>query len=163
MPKECTEIVSYKESEKVYKFGSGEIRESKGTVIFPCNIANKDVRIRTEVIDADLPLLIGNTTLEKSNAIMDFGNKTVVFLGERINLHRADSGHYMVDVKLPMEESSERMRYAKAQEQLTLVAGNNEKRAELNEKNLKKLHHYLGHAKPEKLKKLASCIPSEGM
>ena len=63
LPKEWTEIVSYEESEKVYKFGDGEIRESKGTVIFPCNIANKDVRIRTEVIDADLPLLIGNTTL----------------------------------------------------------------------------------------------------
>ena len=154
LSEEWKQVVVNEKSQKVYKFGSGETRDSKGSIVFPCNVANKDIRIRTDVIEADLPLLIGNTTLEKAEVILDLGKKKATILGEQIKLHRADSGHFMVDVKHPIQVSSEKMRVARVNEHLVLLAGENKASARLDEKSLRKIHHYLGHAKPEKLKKL---------
>ena len=68
LPEEWKQVEVYEKSQKVYKFGGGETRDSKGSVVFPSNIANKDIRIRAEVIEADLPLLNSNTTLEKQRS-----------------------------------------------------------------------------------------------
>ena len=62
--------VSIEKSSKVYKFGGGEKRTSLGKVVFPCHFAGHNVRITTEVVQADFPLLIGNTLLKKANAVL---------------------------------------------------------------------------------------------
>ena len=45
-------------SQKVFKFGGGERRNSKCVLEFPCCLDGLDIKLRSEVIDADLPLLL---------------------------------------------------------------------------------------------------------
>ena len=59
----------------------------------------------------------------------------------------------MVDVKHPIQVSSEKMRVARVNKHLVLLAGENKASVRLDEKSLRKIHHYLEHAKPEKSKK----------
>ena len=63
---------------RVYKFGGGEIRKSLGKIKVPCYLGtdqNKELAaIEVEVVDADIPLLIGAASLKKARAIMDMGN-----------------------------------------------------------------------------------------
>ena len=65
-------------SSRVYKFGGGEIRKSLGKINVPCYLGtdqNKQLAaIEVEVVDADIPLLIGAASLKKARAIMDMGN-----------------------------------------------------------------------------------------
>ena len=91
---------------------------------------------------------------------MDIGKKKATILGEHIKLHRADSGHFMIDVKHPIQASSEKVRVARVNKELVLLAGEHKASAKLEEKSLRKIHQYLGLAKPEKLKKL---IKNEGL
>ena len=95
--------------------------------------------------------MIGNTTLETAKVILDLGEKRATILGEQIDLHRAESGHFMVDVKHPEETS---MRFLRVNEHLVLLAGGKKSCSQLDEKSLRRIHHYLEHAEPEKLKKL---------
>ena len=145
-------------SEKIYKFGGGETRESLATVSIPCNIANINVSVRAEVVEADIPLLLGNTTLEKAKAVLDFGNKKAEFLGEAINMEKTESGHFRVELMFQTEVTDvcqDDKLDETIKEELVLLADNLQAKNEmLSKKNVQKIHHYLGHAKPDKLRKL---------
>ena len=47
------EKVSVEESERIYKFGGGEKCASLGKVVFPCHMAGNNIKLETEVVDAD--------------------------------------------------------------------------------------------------------------
>ena len=57
-------------SERIFKFGGGEKRKSLGVLTLPCFIAGKNVWIRTEVVDAEFPLLLGNSMLKKAHVVL---------------------------------------------------------------------------------------------
>ena len=74
LPENQRKLLKTEISSWVYKFGGGEKRPSKGVIVLPCKMDNSlDVLLRTEIIDADLPLLLGNTTLKKGLAVLNFG------------------------------------------------------------------------------------------
>ena len=100
LPQENKPVVE--KSERVYKFGGGERRPSKGVISLPCNLGGVlDVIIRTEVIDADLPLLIGNSTLKKGFAVIHCHQNKLGLLGKELDLMETNSGHYSLEVSLP--------------------------------------------------------------
>ena len=70
MSDEHREMVIVEQSERIFKFGGGEKRKSNGTVVFPCFLAGRNVRIRTEVVEADFPLLLGNSMLKRAGAVL---------------------------------------------------------------------------------------------
>ena len=51
-------------SSKVYQFGGGEKRNSQGTLTLPVVIGDKLIKITIEVVDAEIPLLIGSNSME---------------------------------------------------------------------------------------------------
>ena len=131
-------------TQRVFKFGGGEKRKSKVALTLPCNIGGRRVQIKTEVVDADFPLLIGNTTLKKANAVLYIREKKVELLGTKMNMEETGSGHFSIKIETPEEGSQQN-------ELLCLLNQNSE---ELTLKEIKKLHHYWGHASVEKLKVL---------
>ena len=70
--------ISFRESERIFKFGGGEKRKSLGIVIFPCLLAGRNVKMQTEVVDADIPLLLGNSMLKKAKAILYLGEEKAI-------------------------------------------------------------------------------------
>ena len=48
--------------------------------------------MRSEVIDANLPLLLGNNSLKKARAVIDIGNKTMELFGDKLNMAKTKSG-----------------------------------------------------------------------
>ena len=147
LPDNQRKQLNIEKSSRVYKFGGGEKRHSKGVVLLPCKLDNSlNVLVRTEIIEADLPLLIGNTTLKKGLAVLNFGRNTLELGGKKLNLMQTQSGHYSMNVEV--STSSERL---KTDEVICLAVAETE---ELTEKKIQKLHHYWGHCRVDKLTKL---------
>ena len=144
LPDNQRKQLNIEKSSRVYKFGGGEKRHSKGVVLLPCKLDNSlNALVRTEIIEADLPLLIGNTTLKKGLAVLNFGRNTLELGGKKLNLMQTQSGHYSMNVEV--STSSERL---KTDEVICLAVAETE---ELTEKEIKKLHHYWGHCRVDKL------------
>ena len=138
--------VKIEKSERMFKFGGGEKRKSKCRIDFPCNLGGKNLRLRAEVIDAELPLLLGNNSLEKANAVLHIGKKKAEIFGEVLDMKKTDSGHYSLWIN--NQDEKEIIDYKNI---LCLVTESDE---DLTDEELKKVHHTLGHNSAEKLAKL---------
>ena len=110
--------------------------------------------LRTEVVEADIPLLIGNTTLIRGSGIIDTPNMELVLLGKRLKLSETESGYFSLKVKIP-EFKEEKM--VTIEDTLCLAI---KAMTEISEKDVKKLHHYWGHCN---VKKLAKVISQSGL
>ena len=103
------------ESSKVFQFGGGEKAPSIARVTFPILIMDVAqnlhlVQICTEVVEADIVLLLGGNSLRKAQAILDFSRLTLSLpsLGKdvRIPLRHSDSGHFTFDL-IPVSKAEE--------------------------------------------------------
>ena len=67
-----------------------------GVESFSCNLGGKlEVNIMTKVVEADLPLLLGNTQLKKAMVVK------LVCLGRNWNWRNTKSGHFRISVSIP--------------------------------------------------------------
>ena len=135
--------VEVESSNRVYKFGGGETRPSKCLVKLPCHLAGRNVSMKIEVVDADIPLLVGNSTLKKAKAVLHIAERKVEVMGTKIDMTETSSGHFRIPIGLPSEVSNQ-------EEDMCLVI----QQEELTKKRLEKLHHYFGHTRVDKLMKL---------
>ena len=96
-------------SETIYQFGGGERRASIETLQIPVNIGGLKIMIKTEVVDADIPLLIGANYLEISRAVLDFGKLEAKIFSVNVPLVKVSSGitlHPSEDSSAPCESTS---------------------------------------------------------
>ena len=93
--------------EKVFKFGGGTCLKSKGEYTLPAVIAGKDVTIKTDVVESDIPLLLSRTAMKKAAIKLDLENDTAKIMGEDVALNLTSSGHYCIPIdrseKVPVE------------------------------------------------------------
>ena len=83
---------------KVFKFGGGTRLKSIGEYSLPAVIAGKDVTIKTDVVDSDIPLLLSRTAMKKAGVKMDLENDTAEIFGQHISLNLTSSGHYCIPI-----------------------------------------------------------------
>ena len=83
---------------KWFKFGGGEKVHSQGCYTIPAVLAGKDVRIRTDVVDSDIPLLLSKSAMKKAKVKMDLENDTAEIYGTLVSLNHTTSGHYSVPI-----------------------------------------------------------------
>ena len=102
----------------------------------------KNVFIETDVVEAEIPMLLSKNSMKKGNAKLDFVNDTIDICGETTKLNFTSSGHYMIDI-LPSDKKMIN----------TEVALFNIENATDNEKErmAKKLHTQFGHANSDRL------------
>ena len=122
-------------SNTVFQFGGGEQRMSSHRIQLPAQIGGKMMNITTEVVDADIPLLIGANSLEKSKAILDFGNLRARFYATEVPLTKVSTGHFCVSIAPNTINSQE-----------TVLLADATKGGALTYKDLQKLHHLCGHS-----------------
>ena len=112
-------------SEKHFKFGNGKILKSLFVAEFPCQLGNKKVRIRCDVVKSDIPLLLSADSLEKAHCILDLGNDRISLFDDWTVCDRTSSGLFVISlgktesplpvenvcVALEMEDSSACQKY----------------------------------------------------
>lgn len=79
-----------------FKFGGGTRLQSEGEYALPAYMAGKQVTMKTDVVDSDVPLLLSRTAMKKAGVKMDLKNDTAVIFGEKVSLNFTASGHYCI-------------------------------------------------------------------
>ena len=83
-------------SGKVFKFGAGDTYQSLKQVDIPVSIAGMDARIRTDVVDCEIPLLLSKGSLKDADAQLDFRDDNITMYGKEINLQHTSNCHYCI-------------------------------------------------------------------
>ena len=90
--------VQQKGSRTAFKFGGGRMLKSEGEYWLPVVIAGKEVTVRTEVVQSDIPLLLSREAMKKAGVKIDLGKDTVTIFGEDQVLKITSSGHCCVPI-----------------------------------------------------------------
>ena len=85
-------------SDALFRFGDGNRMKSLKYVEFPCILANKAIRIRTDVVDSDIPLLLSKSSMKRAGMIINMNDDTVHVFGQRLPLHTSSLGHYILPI-----------------------------------------------------------------
>ena len=88
--------VTRSESESVFKFGGGTRLKSKEKVTFPAKLAGVKCQITSDVVDSDIPLLLGKPSMKAAKVHLDLENDRASMFGHDIDLQCTSSGHYCV-------------------------------------------------------------------
>ena len=144
--------IKYYPSDSSFKFGDGGQVKSNKKVSIPATVGNVKIKITTDIIDGNLPLLFSNKSLKKAQANICFQNDTAKILGQTVKLKMSSSGHYL----LPIHKNKQIMVEAERnrRSQITLVS------TELNPSQIAyKLHLQFAHPSADKLCKLVKNQP----
>ena len=69
---------------KTFKFGDGMKLKSLKTVISLCVIAKIDIK-KSDVVDADIPLLLSKKAMKRAHTSLNFNDDTVEMFGKKLN------------------------------------------------------------------------------
>ena len=91
-------------SRRIFVFGGGNQLRSDGEFCLPAEIAGKEVRIKTDVVQSDIPLLLSRNTMKTAGVKMDLENDTATIFGKEVTLNLTASGHYSVPINRTRKE-----------------------------------------------------------
>ena len=69
------------------------------SVIIPAKIGDTVCKIKTEVVQNDIPLLLSKESLKRANVVLDIKNDKAVLFGNGVKLKQTSSSHYCVTLK----------------------------------------------------------------
>ena len=85
-------------SEKLFRFGGGEILKSLFAIEIPAVIAGNNVTVKTDVVSSDIPLLLSLDAMKKAQLKLDLVNDCAEVFGKRVSLDHTSSGHYCLPI-----------------------------------------------------------------
>ena len=104
--------LQYLESTAIFRFGDSDPISASKKVLLPLNIANKNIFLETELVPANVPLLLSKETMKKANAKLNFDSDTISLFGVEQSMVCTSSGHYAIPIKknslYNLEKSSEK-------------------------------------------------------
>ena len=74
----------------------------KKKAVIPCNIAGKNVSLKTDVVKKEIPLLLSKESMKGAESKIDFVNDRIDMFDKDILLHFTTSGHYAI----PLNETN---------------------------------------------------------
>ena len=86
-------------SNAVFRFGDSSPITSKEKVYLPVTIKDKNLYLPTEVVNADVPLLLSKEALKKGKAVTDFQRETIQIYDSEQPMICTSSGHYAIPIK----------------------------------------------------------------
>ena len=133
--------IVYEKSTSVFKFGDGKRMHSMKCAIIPCVLAGKNIKIRTDIVDCNIPLLLSKESMKKAGMVIDTNTDTVMVFGKKIRLSTTSIGHYKLSIVQPPTDAEV--------EHILLTFGSAGPDAIAT-----KLHRQFAHPSAERLKKL---------
>ena len=89
-------LITETNSTHSFRFGKGDPVISQKIVTLPAKLGGKHVFIKSDVVEADIPLLLSNQTMKKAEAVLDFKKEVVMLFGKEHPLLFTTSGHYII-------------------------------------------------------------------
>ena len=86
-------------SNSSFTFGDGLTYQSLKRINLPCWINGTKACIEVDVVDCNIPMLLGKKAMKKGKMIIDFNEDTVQMAGKVIKLRETTSGHYLLPLK----------------------------------------------------------------
>ena len=86
-------------SNAMFRFGDSPPLTSMKKVLLPITLTDKKMYLSTDVVDADVPLLLSKETLKKGKAVTDFENETIEIYNTKQPMLCTSSGHYAIPIK----------------------------------------------------------------
>ena len=145
------EKIYIKDSNETFKFGKGDSIHSSGKIVIPVEFGRQKVTIESDIVEADIPLLLSKEALKKAGTILDFNNDTAIMFGNQQTLIATESGHYAIPLSVAKENSA-------VSEQISVLVSTSQKVSDEDSiapfKIAIKLHRQFCHCSAEKLIKL---------
>ena len=79
-----------------FRFGDGKIYRSTEAVILPVYFGKTHGKLRANVIECDIPLLLSRESLKRGECQIDFQSDQVIMMGEEVPIKVSQSGHYCI-------------------------------------------------------------------
>ena len=136
--------VTEEKSNTSFKFGDGSVIKSLKTVIFPAVLAGEKCKIKTDVIDSDIPLLFGKPSMKKAKVKIDMENDCASVCGKHVDLQCTSSGHYCIPIS-DFEEGNKQIH------QVLVMEGWGYMDQDHIENQAGKLHKQFGHPSSKRL------------
>lgn len=133
------------ESRCRFRFGDGPVYTSTKAVILPVTFGSSKVKLRTYVVECDIPLLMSRTSLKRAQCHMDFVTDKVFMFGEEIPVKISRTGHYCVPIT--PDDNPELVKNV-------LFTSPLKPEDDGNRKKILKLHKQFAHPSAERLKLL---------
>eukprot|EP00794_Sanderia_malayensis_P006695 gene6695-7456_t len=89
---------SKRKSWSLFKFGDGKESKSNHELTIPMFVGGEMIKIDVDVVDNDIPLLIGRPTMTKLGMVVDTKNHQVTINGKTQELEFNAAGYYVVSV-----------------------------------------------------------------
>ena len=151
LPEKEKEKVKFSPSKSSYKFGDGTKIQALQNVVIPAKMGNTYIRINTDVVDKEIPLLMSRETMKKARMKIDcYNNRAQVFGGEELILNETSKGHWII----PLTEGLQMLqKFEKGTiENITL----NLYECQDNKKLAKRMHSNFAHPSSERLIRLVN-------
>lgn len=149
------------ESHRPFKFGDGKVVYSVKSVKIPAKIGNTKCNIETEVVPANIPLLLSKTSLKRAGTILDMENDSAVMFNQPVKLDFTSSGHYCVDIVGSEDACPTYCDQILANTEEEVLTITDKMSTSEKTKVLEKLHKQFGHASADKLQRLLSSSGSK--
>ena len=103
LPESQRERVKMETSDKPFRFGDGVIVNSTKKTMIPACIGDKPVMIATEIVDANIPLLLSIKAMKAGKFKIEFDTDEILAFGQKIALQTTTNGLYA----LPLTQSKQ--------------------------------------------------------
>ena len=150
LPDEEIKKVSYCQSNKPYKFGDGKCINAVKSAKIPAHFGNNSITIQADIVDAEIPLLLSNSSMKRLRMSINFDNDTAHILGSSVPLATTSAGLYALPITKPVQllHSLDKQ----DEQQITLTTTH----AKTNSEIASKLHRCFAHPSPDKIIKLVN-------
>ena len=134
-----------RESSTKFRFGDGNETKSKNTLTLPLSIYGKRFELPVEVVDNNIPLLLGRPSMTELRMVLDTSKHCIDIDGRKFKVDISASGHYVIPVSEFTSKNTEIVLHME-----NLPGFSKQEKME----KAKKLHRQFAHASKEKLVKL---------
>ena len=141
--------IVYSSDYSTFRFGDGAQVVSTEAVSIPAVIGAKQIQIKANVVDNNIPLLLSRDSMKKGNTVIDFCNDKAIILGQEVKLYSTKGGHYCLPLS-PMVNAMNSMSNVVLNVTAEFVKSS---RSEKKKKAIK-LHRQFAHPAKERLIKL---------
>jgi hypothetical protein len=142
--------ISVDDTKVGFKFGDGQKHYSFKRACIPASIGGTECCIQTEIVKAEIPLLLSKSSLKKAGTVMNLQNDSVIMFDKNVPLQSTTSGHYCVNLCSGVGVT----KCMDSEEEPVVMAVTQDMSEEERKRALLKLHKQFGHASAERLCKL---------
>ena len=80
------------------RFGGGREAEIIGEYKLTIRIVEKDIHIKTDEVELDIPLMFSWSSMKKAGVKKDLENDIAIIIGKEVALNMTSSGHYCIPI-----------------------------------------------------------------